>query len=107
LRSSVDDLALWDGAITQGKLLRPESWRRMTTAYQLANGRSSGYGYGFFVKKVAGQNAIEHGGDINGFSADAIQIPAARLYVAILTNCDAQDPDVQTLAEKVVSALLP
>jgi CubicO group peptidase (beta-lactamase class C family) len=106
LRSSVDDLALWDSAISEGKLLRPDSWRRMTTAYRLANGRSSGYGYGFFLKKVAGQDAIEHGGDINGFSADAIQVPAAKLYVAILTNCDMQDPDIQTLAEKVVTAVL-
>jgi CubicO group peptidase (beta-lactamase class C family) len=107
LRSSVDDLALWNSAMAQGVLLRPESWARMTTAYTLANGRSSGYGYGFFLKRVAGQNAIEHGGDIDGFSADAIGIPAAGLYVAILTNCDVQDPDVQTLAEQIVSALLP
>lgn len=107
LRSSVDDLALWNAAIAQGKLLRPESWKRMTTGYTLTNGRSSGYGYGFFVKKVAGQDAIEHGGDINGFSADSVWIPGANLYVAILTNCDVQDPDVQTVAEQVVSALLP
>jgi CubicO group peptidase (beta-lactamase class C family) len=106
LRSSVDDLALWDGALTRGGLLKPESWRRMTTAYRLSNGRSSGYGYGFFLKKVAGQPAIEHGGDISGFSADALQVPAAKLYVAILTNCDVQDPDTETLAEKLASALL-
>lgn len=107
LRSSVDDLARWDSAITQGKLLQAESWKRMSTAYRLANGRSSGYGYGFFLKKAAGRNVIEHGGDINGFSADAIRLPSAGLYVAILTNCDVQDPDVQAIAEKVVSVLLP
>jgi CubicO group peptidase (beta-lactamase class C family) len=42
------------------------------------------------VRQNVRQNAIEHGGDINGFSADAVRIPAAGLYVAILTNCDDQ-----------------
>lgn len=42
LRTSVDDLALWDQAIVHGKLLKPESWQRMATSYRLHGIRATG-----------------------------------------------------------------
>lgn len=107
LRSSVDDLARWNAAIVAGKLLKPESWKRMTTPYALTSGKSSGYGYGWFIHKIRGSNAIEHGGDINGFAGQTLRFPAEGIYIAVLTNSDAQKPDAQTLADKIAALLLP
>lgn len=107
LRSSVDDLAHWDAAIVAGKLLRPESWKRMMTSYILSNGKPTGYGYGWFVRKIQGREALEHGGDINGFSGDTMRFPAEGYYIAVLVNSDTQQPDTQTLAEKIAALLLP
>jgi CubicO group peptidase (beta-lactamase class C family) len=107
LRSSVDDLAQWNAAIVTGKLLKPESWKRMVTPYTLTNGRSTSYGYGWFIRKFRGSLAIEHGGDINGFSGETLRFPAEGIYIAMLVNSDTQDPDTQTLAQKVAALLLP
>ncbi|HEX2208297.1 MAG TPA: serine hydrolase [Longimicrobium sp.] len=86
LISTVDDLLTWDRAVAEGRMLKPETWRRAFTAYQLADGRNAGYGYGWFVGEAAGRPTIEHGGDINGFSSNGLWIPSERLHVIVLSN---------------------
>lgn len=108
LRTTVDDLALWDRAITEGKLLKPEFWQRMTTSYKLnATGIATGYGYGWFIRKVRHRKVIEHGGDIGGFSADAMRFPREGLFIAVLANSDSLDPAPDALAEKIAALFLP
>lgn len=88
LVSTVDDLARWDAAIGAGKLLSPASWRRAFTPYTLANGKSTGYGYGWEVRKLMGAPVIAHGGGINGFSTYAQRLPEQKVFVAVLSNAD-------------------
>ncbi len=107
LRTSVDDLALWDQAIVHGKLLKPESWQRMTTSYRLHGIRVTGYGYGFFIRSIRGKAAIEHGGDIGGFSADIMHFPQQEIFIAVLANNDAGDPAPDELAAKIAALVLP
>lgn len=107
LLTSVDDLALWDQAIVQGKLLKPESWQRMATSYRLHGTRPTGYGYGFFIRSIRGKAAIEHGGDIGGFSADVMRFPQEGIFIAVLANNDAGDPAPDELAAKVAALVLP
>lgn len=107
LRTSVDDLAMWDQAIVQGKLLKPESWQRMATSYRLHGIRATGYGYGFFIRSIRGKAAIEHGGDIGGFSADMMRFPQEEIFIAVLANNDAGDPAPDELAAKIAALVLP
>lgn len=107
LRTNADDLALWNQAIAQGKLLNPESWQRMSTSYRLRGSRPTGYGYGLFIRTLHGKAAIEHGGDIGGFSADAIRFPQEGIFIAVLTNSDAGAPAADALAEKIAGLVLP
>lgn len=107
LRTSVDDLALWDQAIVHGKLLKPESWQRMATSYRLHGIRATGYGYGFFIRSIRGKAAIEHGGDIGGFSADMMRFPQEEIFIAVLANNDAGDPPPDELAAKIAALVLP
>lgn len=86
LVSTVDDLAKWDAAITAGKLLKPENWKRAFTPYVLNNGKPIDYGYGWQIRKFQGEELIEHGGAINGFHSQGMRLPASRAYVAVLTN---------------------
>jgi CubicO group peptidase (beta-lactamase class C family) len=86
LISTVDDQLLWQRAVAEGRMLKPETWRRAHTAYRLSDGRSAGYGYGWFVGEAAGRPSIEHGGDINGFSSNGLWIPSERLHVIVLSN---------------------
>lgn len=94
LVSSVEDLAIWDGAISSKKLLKPESWQQVFTTYKLNNGTAANYGYGWFVGKFRGHEAAGHGGNIDGFSDYAMRLPADNLYVAILTNNDSRTTSI-------------
>ncbi|HEY0015318.1 MAG TPA: serine hydrolase [Longimicrobium sp.] len=86
LISTVDDLMVWNRAVAEGRLLRPETWRRAFAPYTMSSGLSSGYGYGWFVGNVDGRPSVEHGGDINGFSTNNLWIPSGRLHVVVLAN---------------------
>lgn len=88
LVSTVDDLARWDAAIAAGKLLKPASWQRAFTPYRLADGKSTGYGYGWAVSELQGTPAVGHGGGINGFSTYALRLPQQQVFVAVLSNAD-------------------
>lgn len=88
LISTVDDLAIWDAAISSKKLLRPESWEQVFTAHKLKSGAATNYGYGWFIDRFKGYETASHGGDIDGFSAYAMRLPTDNLYIAILTNSD-------------------
>lgn len=88
LVSNVDDLARWDAAIASGKLLKPASWARAFTPYKLADGKLTGYGYGWSVGTLRGSPSVGHGGGINGFSTYAVRLPEQKVYVAVLTNLD-------------------
>lgn len=88
LVSTVDDLARWDAAISSGKLLKSANWQRAFTPYKLANGSSTGYGYGWGTSKVQGSPTIEHGGGINGFTSFAMRLPKEKVFVVVLSNTD-------------------
>jgi CubicO group peptidase (beta-lactamase class C family) len=51
------------------------------------NGESS-YGMGFFLSTYRGHKTVEHGGNIDGFSANLAFMPADKIGVVVLTNLD-------------------
>jgi CubicO group peptidase (beta-lactamase class C family) len=106
LRTSVDDLVRWDSAITTGKLLGRVSWDSMAKDRPLNGGSHTGYGYGWFIRSLGGSHALEHGGDIGGFSADTWRFPKEELFVAVLTNNDSHEPAADSIAEKIAKILL-
>nr|WP_315485008.1 serine hydrolase [uncultured Undibacterium sp.] len=88
LTSTVDDLAKWDAAVSAGKLLKAEHWKRAFTSYKLKNGQDTNYGYGWGIGQFESQAMISHGGGIPGFSTFALSLPKDKVYVAVLTNAD-------------------
>lgn len=106
LMSTVDDLALWDKALSAGTLVKTAAMERMFTPYTLASGASTRYGYGWTLHELAGKKVIEHGGDINGFSCDVLRVPEAKILVVVLTNNPdaAMRPDGVT--HRIASTLL-
>lgn len=46
------------------------------------------YGMGFFISSYRGHKQVEHGGNIDGFSADLIFMPNDGIGVVVLTNLD-------------------
>ncbi|HZV65404.1 MAG TPA: serine hydrolase [Telluria sp.] len=103
LVSTVDDLARWDAAISAGKLLKPASWKRAFTPYKLADGSSTGYGYGWELGTLRGLPVIAHGGRINGYLTYAMRMPEQKLFVAVLENADSGLVYPESVARKAAA----
>ncbi len=86
LYSTASDLALWDLALLEGKLLRPESYRLMTTARQLPDGSTTEYGCGLRVSALDKRVVWAHSGMVAGFHAWNGLIPSSKSAVIMLAN---------------------
>jgi CubicO group peptidase (beta-lactamase class C family) len=80
LYSTVEDLARWDRALNDEKLISKESYTRMYTP-----GKGD-YAYGWMVGTLSGRKEIEHGGSINGFKSQIVRDPDQEVCVVVLCN---------------------
>jgi len=88
LWSTPTDLAKWDMALMDGKTLNPDSYKLMTKARTLANGRGTGYGCGVAISLRNGVTVLTHSGMVSGFSAYNSIIPATRSAAVLLSNSE-------------------
>lgn len=63
------------------------------------------YGMGFFITSYRGHKMVEHGGNIDGFSAQLAFLPADKIGVVVLTNLDG-NPMPTIVANNVFDRLL-
>jgi D-alanyl-D-alanine carboxypeptidase len=106
LYSTPSDLAKWDLALIAGKVLKPESYKLMTTSRQLADGRLTGYGCGLSVAVRNGVMVLSHNGAVSGFYAQNTMIPSSRSAVILLSNFEDSTP-VAAINSQIVRSLLP
>ncbi len=92
LYASASDLARWDLALVEGKVLKPESYRLMTTPRQLAGGKTAEYGCGLSVNRREGETVLSHGGAVSGFLAYNAVVPRTKSGVVLLANTDHVSP---------------
>lgn len=86
LISNVDDLLKWHNGLYSYQVLKKETLQKAFIPFQLADGTTTGYGYGWFVKTSNGIQSIEHEGGLPGFKTNEIYYPAEDLFIAILCN---------------------
>ncbi len=84
--STTHDLLRWEEALYGGKLLKPESLKKMTTPFL------DHYGFGIFVEEKDGRKVYSHGGGIEGFNTYLAYYPADRLAVVVLSNVNGTAP---------------
>ena len=92
--SSIDDLAKWDAALYDGRLLRPESLRQAFAVAADSDDPAVRYGFGW---RLSG-DAIWHSGESIGFRNVIVRYPSRRTTVVILTNRDYPEPYATALA---------
>jgi CubicO group peptidase (beta-lactamase class C family) len=86
--STPTDLAKWDLALMEGKVLKPESHALMTTSRELKDGRISDYGCGLALKSQGGRQVLSHNGAVSGFNASNAMIPSTRSAVVMFCNLE-------------------
>ena len=91
--STVGDLLAWTRALQAGRVIKPESYRMMTTPIPLPGGKAQSYGFGLGVGTFSGHRIISHNGGINGFNAQLASYPDDSLIVAVLVNVESGEAD--------------
>ncbi|MFN0013456.1 MAG: serine hydrolase [Saprospiraceae bacterium] len=92
LAANVEDLYRWTQAVFSGKLVSQDLLKKAHTPNVLPNGTNTGYGYGWLMGYLLGSPTVEHGGAVNGFLSALIYLPKEDICVAILANCDCNEP---------------
>jgi CubicO group peptidase (beta-lactamase class C family) len=83
------DFAKWDIAITQGRLLRPESLKLMNEPVRLKSGRTVAHGLGWFLDTFNGHRFGAHWGTtVAGYAAVIRRYVDDNLTVIVLSNVD-------------------
>ena len=103
--STVADLAKWDAALWDNKILSEESRAQMWTPARLADGSQCGYGLGWFVDAQQGRRRVRHDGGVPGFTADFERYLDDRLAVIVLTNSGSAEP--ASMAQHIAGLAVP
>jgi D-alanyl-D-alanine carboxypeptidase len=101
------DLLTWDLALMEGKVLKPASWKTMTTPRELTGGRSSAYGCGQSIRDRGPMLVLTHGGGVSGFGSRNAMIPETRSAVVVMANSDWAGGVLDTIQDAVLAKLLP
>jgi CubicO group peptidase (beta-lactamase class C family) len=91
LCSTATDLAKWDLALIEGRVLKPSSCHVMTAPRKLANGKVKEYGCGLGIAQRNGEVVLWHGGEVSGYLAHSTMVPRTRSAVILLANDDHVD----------------
>jgi CubicO group peptidase (beta-lactamase class C family) len=86
LYSTTEDLLRWEQGLFGGKLLSPDSLKKMTTPFK------NDYGLGLGIRSVNGHEEIAHGGGIEGFNTMLAYYPDDKLTVVVLANVNGSPP---------------
>jgi CubicO group peptidase (beta-lactamase class C family) len=99
--ASIDDLAKWDAALYDDRLLSDDTRRLAFTAWVKSDDPAVDYGYGW---RVTG-DTLWHSGETIGFRNVIVRWPERHLTVIVLTNRN--DPEPYPLALKIAKAYQP
>jgi D-alanyl-D-alanine carboxypeptidase len=90
--STARDLVRWNLALVGGELLSAASMERFARPRTLADGRSTDYGCGIGVRRMAGETVLTHSGAVSGFHAYNAVVPRTRSAVILLVNTEGGSP---------------
>jgi len=103
--STVEDLARFDVALDEGRLLGEATRAQLYTPARGADGKLLPYALGWFVEEVDGLEVAWHFGWYPpSVSALYIKVPARRLSLILLSNCDGLSAGVAWTAEGVLAS---
>ena len=99
--SSIDDLAKWDAALYDGRLLSAASLRQAFTPATATDDPAVRYGFGW---RISGET-LWHSGETVGFRNVIVRYPRHHFTVIVLTNRD--EPEPYPLALAIARLYLP
>jgi CubicO group peptidase (beta-lactamase class C family) len=109
LLSTALDLAKWDVALADERFLTSLTRQAMWRPVALNDGKTFGYGMGWFVDTTRGHRHVHHPGGAPGSAAVLARYPDDGLTVIVLTNGGAAYPQALDLgiAQRYLPTLAP
>ncbi|HJU26710.1 MAG TPA: serine hydrolase domain-containing protein, partial [Rhodanobacteraceae bacterium] len=102
--TSIDDLAKWDAALNDNRLLNAASRKMAFTPHPPLDDPDVGYGFGWRISGDAGET-VWHSGETEGFRNVIIRWPKQHVTVVILSNRN--DPQPYPTALTIGKLFLP
>lgn len=103
--STLGDLASWDAALADGKIVSHNDFVMMTSPGRLANGHPYDYGMGFSIDALDGHKRIWHDGSTTGSVAVTAIYPKDRIGIIVLENSMTGNPFA--IESVVLEAMFP
>jgi len=85
---TASDLARWDMAFLEHKILSESSYAEFTRQVQLKDGDLTHYALGLQLGDIGGMPTISHGGEVSGFLALNLLLPTRHAAIVLLSNED-------------------
>ncbi|MBP7556504.1 MAG: serine hydrolase [Chitinophagaceae bacterium] len=117
INSSVDEMAKWlmlwiQGGKFGGKEILPPGYVNQAMGSQMVIGTGvpgrenpdvhlSNYGLGWFISSYRGHYRVEHGGNIDGFTASTCFFPSDSIGIVVLSNQNASN--IPALARNIIA----
>ncbi len=86
LGSTLDDLAKWDRAIRENRLIAAETLETMLASTPLNDGSMFPYGFGWGTAAYEGRRVYHHTGGISGFASHMAHLRDENLTTIVLSN---------------------
>lgn len=104
LVSCVEDLAIWDRALAEGRVIGRAVAEGLATAIPFANGRMNLYARGLEAGEYRGLRTLDHGGLWPGFRTCFLRVPA--LDMAVIAIANHGGVDAALLAHRMLDAAI-
>jgi D-alanyl-D-alanine carboxypeptidase len=101
------DLARWDMAFLNQRILSPRSYEEFTREVRLNNGDHTNYALGLQIGSLDGIPTLTHGGEVSGFLASNWILRNRGGAVVVLSNQDASNLVSSLARQLAASVFLP
>lgn len=105
INSTITDLALWEKALRENKLIQKTTLDRAYSMRKFKSGEESNYGYGMFISNAPkNESLVYHGGSWPGYHSFILRFIDKNSTIVILSNNEFIS--FQQLANKIANILL-
>jgi CubicO group peptidase (beta-lactamase class C family) len=101
LYTNVLDLAKWDAALYERKLVKPSSYEAIWRPARLNDGEMVPYGFGWDLQEKDGHPAVSHDGAWQGFTMNITRFLDPHLTIIVMTNLDENNSKPEKIADEV------
>jgi D-alanyl-D-alanine carboxypeptidase len=104
--STPADMATWYAALSRGAILSHDAIQTALTAVNTSDGKSTGYGLGWYVSDKSGEHVAYHGGSTFGFEASVYWVPSRSIFVGVFKNRSGDDGEPQDEARALLGVAM-